>query len=233
MSSNSNQTGNFKPSSTSSKKNRILYVDDNAIDLKLVENILSHDYEILLAKDSKEAFDILKTYEIDLLLLDILMPGMDGLTFLDELKNHSEYLEMPVIFLTVKDGPSDIEYGLAKGANDYVIKPFHPMVLKSRVANHITMFNTRKCEIELEKLRTMESVIVSLNHEINNPLTIISVTIELLKGTMKNEKGILILDRMQNSTDKIAEVLFKVKRLNEIRKVNMGQDFFKVIESVF
>lgn len=122
----------------------ILVVEDNALNRELLCQILSSDYDVLEAEHGQEALDILKKYgeRISLILLDIVMPVMDGYTFLSILKADPSYSFIPVIVTTQSDGESDEVTALSHGATDFVAKPYKPQVILHRVASIIHLRET-------------------------------------------------------------------------------------------
>ena len=129
------------------QKNTLLIVDDETANLKTLTHILSLDYTIYTATKGENAVEKAKEYMPDLILLDILMPGMDGYQTLAELRKHEKLRDIPVIFITGLDSDEDEEKGLALDAADYITKPFSPMIVKLRVRNQIQIIN---------QLRTIE-----------------------------------------------------------------------------
>ena len=110
----------------------ILVVDDDAMNLKRTKMILERQYKVLLAESGREALDKIKTEEIDLVLLDIAMPAMDGLETFQHMKEAS--VDVPVIFLTASGYEDDVKTAISLGAVNYLKKPFFPQELLKRVA---------------------------------------------------------------------------------------------------
>ncbi len=111
---------------------RILVVDDDTMNLKRTMIILKKHYDVLLAESGQEALDILKNEIIDLVLLDIAMPEMDGMETFQRMKNYAE--DIPVIFLTASGYEDDVLNAIMLGAVNYLKKPFLPQELLKRVA---------------------------------------------------------------------------------------------------
>ena len=123
------------------KENSLLIIDDDKMNLKLLSNLLSPDYTIYTATNGASGIRIAKEYLPDLILLDILMPEMDGYQTLAEIKNNEETRKIPVIFITGLDSEKDEEKGLSFDAADYITKPFRAMIVKLRVQNQIQIVN--------------------------------------------------------------------------------------------
>ncbi|MFT7008248.1 MAG: putative two-component system response regulator [Colwellia sp.] len=121
-------------------KQVILIVDDQPINLSMLSQILSNKYQVRVANSGKRALAMVTTTPLpDLILLDIMMPDMDGYSVLSELKSHPVIQRIPVIFVTTMDTLVDEEYGLSLGAVDYVTKPIRPAILMARVATHLKL----------------------------------------------------------------------------------------------
>ena len=120
--------------------NSILIVDDETVDHMLLTHILSPQYTVYVAKDGQSGIRRAKEILPDLILLDIIMPEMNGYEVLAALKNIEETREIPVIFITGLSSVEDEEKGLTL-AEDYIIKPFSEGVIKSRVRNQIKIVN--------------------------------------------------------------------------------------------
>ncbi len=118
---------------------KILIIDDSPVQAEFLSSILSKDYGLTVCHTSREGLEQAKTGEYSLILLDVIMPEMDGFTVLRELKNMDVTKYIPVIMLT---SLADVQYeerGLLLGAVDYVTKPFSPVIIKARVNTHIQL----------------------------------------------------------------------------------------------
>lgn len=111
--------------------NKILTVDDEPRFTRLIEaNLTSAGYEVFIALEGQAALDLIVEEQLDLVLLDVMMPGMDGFEVLDRIR---EFSNIPVIMLTAKGEEADRVEGLNRGADDYVVKPFSATELLARV----------------------------------------------------------------------------------------------------
>ena len=129
--------------STFSKKYNILIVDDEDTNIMVLTYILEPVYEVISAKNGKGAINAAHMYLPDVILLDIIMPDMDGYEVISELKNAEETKDIPVIFVTgMRDVPAQ-EKGFKLGASDYIIKPFSTNVVESKVKNQIKLRNRK------------------------------------------------------------------------------------------
>jgi two-component system phosphate regulon response regulator PhoB len=112
----------------------ILIVDDEEDIIELIKyNLKSEGYTILTAMTGEEAIKIAKNSQPDLLVLDLMLPGIDGLEVTRQLKKEAKTMDIPIVMVTAKGEESDIVTGLELGANDYISKPFSPRELTARI----------------------------------------------------------------------------------------------------
>ena len=120
------------------RKQNVLIVDDTPKNIQLVASILKPlGYGLFFATSGKEALEAAATHEIDLILLDVMMPDMDGFETARLLKEDEIYKEIPIIFLTAKADEDSVEAGFNAGGVDYITKPFHNKELVARVKTHL------------------------------------------------------------------------------------------------
>jgi diguanylate cyclase (GGDEF)-like protein len=130
----------------------ILIVDDMPSNIEILDEILSSQYDILFATSGQEALDIALQERPDLILLDIIMPEMDGYTVHARLKDSDETRDIPVIFVTGMDQDEDESKGLNAGVIDYITKPLRPHIVKARVRNHLELKRYR------DHLKTLSAI---------------------------------------------------------------------------
>lgn len=116
---------------------KILAVDDDTVQLKFIQHVLSPDYEVITADNGKEAIEVAKRERPDLILMDVMMPVMDGVEATGFIKKMPETNSIPIIILTALSKDEDVVRGLDSGADDYLDKPFSPAVMKARVRAHL------------------------------------------------------------------------------------------------
>lgn len=117
----------------------ILAVDDSPQNLQQIHGLLAHEYRVKVAKDGATAFKAIEKERPDLILLDVLMPGMDGYEVCRALKKDEALKDIPIIFLTAKSEDTDQELGFSLGAADYISKPFSPNVTLARVKTQLDL----------------------------------------------------------------------------------------------
>ncbi len=123
-------------------KSRLLIIDDEPGNIRILSNILAEDYELSAATNGRQALALANQQSPDLILLDMVMPDMDGLAVCEELKAGENTREIPVIFVTSMSDPEYEEKGLLAGAVDYISKPVSPPIVKARVKIHIQNLHT-------------------------------------------------------------------------------------------
>lgn len=165
------------------KKDCILIVDDTEAHIDLLLETLGPDYDICVATDGESALKSVKQEPPDLILLDIMMPDMDGYEVCKKLKENEKIRDIPVIFVTVKGEEQDETKGFQIGAVDYISKPFSPPIVKARISTHLKLKKQRDqlknsisiLEHEAEILKQKADIGLeagALAHDINNVLMI-------------------------------------------------------------
>ncbi len=127
----------------------LLLVDDEPTNLQVLRNILQDDYRLLFARNGQKALELAEQEKPDLILLDVMMPGMTGLEVCRSLKQLPATSKIPVIFVTALSDAEDEATGFEAGAVDYISKPVSPAVVKARVKTHLSLVRAE----ELEKTR--------------------------------------------------------------------------------
>lgn len=136
----------------SGKKARILIVDDEKMNLKVLADLLKDEYSLVLAKSGEQALKLALENPPDLILLDVIMPDMGGYEVIKHLKEHEDTGQVPVIFVTSLNATEEEEHGLRLGAVDYITKPFSPPIVKMRVRNHLRFMHQFKLLDQLAHL---------------------------------------------------------------------------------
>lgn len=157
------------------KKSQILIVDDSPQNIQVLGNTLAKKgYEIFIAQNGIQALKKVESIMPDLILLDVLMPELDGFETCQRLKKSPLTSDIPVIFLTAKTEPEDIIKGFELGAVDYLTKPFNPSELLVRVGTHLELKEGREALIDAH--REMKELVHILCHDLANPMNnVISV----------------------------------------------------------
>ncbi|MCP4151845.1 MAG: hybrid sensor histidine kinase/response regulator [bacterium] len=162
----------------------IFVAEDLPRNLQVVYNILKREgYDIAAAGNGRKALQMLQTLRPDLILLDIMMPEMDGLELCRRLKQIPELEEIPVIFLTAKVDTTDVVEGLELGAVDYITKPFKAKELATRVKNHLQYKFSR--EALKESNAAKDKLFSIIAHDVRDPLQNLLLSSDLLRQNIE------------------------------------------------
>ena len=121
------------------QKNTVLLVDDIPANIKILVGALRDNYRLVVATSGADAIRAAIEKRPDLILLDVLMPGIDGYDVCKRLKSQRETADIPIIFVTAMDEEKDETRGFLLGAVDYIVKPVNPVIVKARVQTHIAL----------------------------------------------------------------------------------------------
>ncbi|MGE4418431.1 MAG: response regulator [Sulfurimonas sp.] len=210
------------------EKSTILVVDDTPDILHLVMELLKDEYNLKLVNNPKKAVDLLNTkFKIDLILLDVMMPGINGYELCKMIKKNPHYMQTPVIFLTALEKTSDIVNGFECGAVDYVTKPFIPEVLKARVKTHIELKELHDAMLrdiqekeemlyKQSRMTTLGEMFENVTHQWKQPLSIINMSCSVQK--INYDFGELDIKEMMETVDSvISEVDYLTQTINDFR----------------
>ncbi|MCL2547863.1 MAG: response regulator [Symbiobacteriaceae bacterium] len=131
-------------------RSEILIVDDDKANLMYLNNLLSDESTLHMARDGMQALKLVDEFTPDLILLDILMPGMNGYEVLSELKKSERTRNIPVIFITGLGTDEDQMRGLELGADDYILKPFNEDIVRLRIGNQLKVINQMRTMFEMQ-----------------------------------------------------------------------------------
>ena len=134
-------------------RQQVLVVDDEPANLQVLRHILQDEYRLLFAKDGSKALELAAREQPDLILLDVMMPGMTGYEVCERLKGYPATAAIPVIFVTALADVEDEARGFAVGAVDYITKPVSPAIVRARVRTHLSL-------VRVEELRETRLQIV-------------------------------------------------------------------------
>lgn len=204
----------------------ILVVDDDKKLTLLVRGFLEKEkYQVAEAYSGRMALDAIKEAKPDLIILDIMMPEMDGIEACKRIKADKDTKMIPVIMLTSMSNVKDKVQGLNAGANDYITKPFNPEELIARVKAQLRI---KFLEDELLKKEEVEAVVkmgIATAHEINNPLTVIIGNLELLLMKKENlsEEDSTNLNSILESAMRIKEIVSKMINITRVVETEYAQ----------
>ena len=177
----------------------VLVVDDVPRNLQLLANILaSRHYEVLLAESGVVALERVAARLPDLILLDLMMPGMDGMEVCRRLKDDPRTMAVPVIFLTAADETGTAARALESGAVDFILKPFNRAELLARVRTHVALKRTRD---ELQRIIGQKNELMSaVAHDLKNPISAVRFSAMILR-----DEGLKAPDPRAEIVDNIIE----------------------------
>lgn len=188
--------------STAETRPKVLIVDDVTKNIQLVANFLKQaGYEINYAISGINALNHVKNESFDLILLDIMMPEMDGFEVCQKLKENPVTRDIPVIFLTAKTDVESITKAFEVGGVDFVTKPFNRAELLARVSTHMELTNQRKALKELNA--TKDKFFSIIAHDLKSPLNQLIGLSELINSGIKNgslEESIRMVDLMSEAS---------------------------------
>ncbi len=202
---------------------KILIIDDVQVNLRLLGEILRNRFEILVATGGMEAIEIARTQSPDLILLDVMMPGMDGFSVCAELKKDELTAHIPIIFITSLNSMDDIVKGFEYGGVDYITKPFNPRELIARVNTHAELVRANKAlSIYAESLEEVGRQLFNKTQELNE-------TIERLNVALRTDTLTGLANRT-HINERIKEEIAHIKSGGNIFSlVLVDIDYFKAV----
>lgn len=213
---------------------QILIVDDNPKNIQLLGNILTEKgYDVEYAINGREAFEVAEEEDFDLILMDVMMPEMDGYEACRKIKQLEDKIDIPIIFITAKTDIDSIQTGFKSGGVDYITKPFNAVELLARVDTHVTLKQSKEklktvnrqledkvrertqeledsnnrlrlVNNELEVLDTAKRDFLQIiSHEIRTPLNVILGMTDLIKDVSDDMLGGEIVEALDNSCQRL------------------------------
>jgi putative two-component system response regulator len=162
----------------SKMQNTVLLVDDIPANIKILVGALRENYRLVVATNGLDAIKAAKEKIPDLILLDVMMPGMDGYDVCKRLKSQTETAAIPIIFVTAMNEEKDETRGFLLGAVDYIVKPVNPVIVKARVQTHISLCMAQR---ELQRHRDeLEDIVLERTRELRE--TQIEITNRLVQA---------------------------------------------------
>ncbi|HBA90172.1 MAG TPA: hybrid sensor histidine kinase/response regulator [Geobacter sp.] len=200
------------------KRQTVMIVDDTPANIEILSESLGDDYELFFATSGADALELIRADKPDLILLDIMMPGMDGYQLCGILKDDPGTRDIPIIFVTAMIGEEEEIKGLELGAIDYLTKPISPHIVKARVKNHLELKRYRDLLETLASAadRAKKEFLRSVSHELRTPLTPIIGMTDLVLNTEEDDNKRKYLTMVQKSALRllgIVEDLIETSRL--------------------
>lgn len=209
---------------------KLLVVDDVQTNVLLLKALLSKDgYGILVANNGQEALEVIRNENPDLILLDVMMPGMDGFEVAERLKSEEFRCEIPIIFLTALDDTQSIVNGFKLGVGDFISKPFRKEELMVRIKHQLSLVAARRIiEEKNEELRKtiagrdkMYSVIA---HDLRSPMASMKMLLNTIMMSVEKDKiDPDIFDMLEMSNKTSEEVFSLLDNLLKWTKSQLGK----------
>lgn len=215
-------------------KATVLVVDDTPANIELMLDVLEADYELMVATSGQETLDLLAGgCRPDLILLDVMMPGMDGYEVCAALKAHPASRDIPVIFVTARTDPDSETRGIEAGALDFIHKPIVPAVVRARIRHHLElaryrfqleeMVHQRTCALAAARdaaesaSRAKDEFLRNIGHEFRTPLTHIMGFAYLLQREVQSERGHSLLNKVLHASAQLEQLVNQVLDLARLQ----------------
>jgi DNA-binding response OmpR family regulator len=195
---------------------KILIIDDYPDNVFLLQDRLEREgFEVIKAYQGETGIQKAVEEKPDLILLDIMMPDMSGFDVCKTLTTHKATKLIPIILLTALTEADSIKEGLLAGAFDYIKKPFNRIELIARINSALRFSDSNKLLLEIEKIKTYAATVVTANHEIKQPLTLINLSTaairrELSKTDFSQNVILKRIEFIENASKDIINVLDKL-----------------------
>jgi|TARA_Y100000768_G_C23873197_1_gene631472 DNA-binding response OmpR family regulator len=207
---------------TTSKGKLLLIDDDEMNGMLLKKRLIKRGFECEYVQSADECFEVLNQQQFDLVLLDIIMPRVSGIDVLVQIRKQKNNFELPVIMVTAKDEASDVVEALKKGANDYITKPVNMEIAEARIKTQLKIKTLIHESLHLNKINTINTMVTTLNHEINNPLAIAIGNLSLGKANIDETR----IEKALNALNRITQIVKKIEKITsgeEIEEVNYSE----------
>ncbi len=200
---------------------RILVIDDLPENVFMLQDRLEHEgYEIITAYDGKSGIEKAQTELPDLVLLDVMMPDINGIEVCKTLVNNKKTSDIPIILVTARTGAEDTKEGLDAGAYDYIKKPFNKIELLARVKSALKLSEANKLLLLTEKRSTFFATVVTANHKIKQPLTLLSLSSAAIKRELTKDEisKDVLTGKLKYIDAAVKEITDVLDQLNSIRE---------------
>ena len=191
-------------------KPTLLLVDDEPVNLRVLKQLLAADYQLIFAKNGEEALKLAPARKPNLILLDVMMPGITGFEVCRQLKGLPETKHIPIIFVTALNDDHDEAEGFDAGAVDYIIKPISPAVVKARVKTHLSLVQAD--ELLESRLQVVQRLGRAAEYKDN----------ETGMHVMRMSHYSKVLALAYGLTDKQAEILLHAAPMHDIGKIGIA-----------
>lgn len=203
----------------------VLIADDDETTRLLLRKAMQKDnFRVIEARNGKECLELCEQQQPDLVLMDAVMPEIDGFTCCQALQTSSEGIAPPVLMITSLEDPESIDQIFSSGAADYIAKPIHWALLKQRVHRLQDILKRRQAEASMRKsLIEKESLLKEVHHRVKNNLQIISSLLNLQSGSIKDQRVLDIFKESQNRVRLMALIHEKLYQSDDLGKINLKE----------
>jgi len=203
---------------------KILIVDDNSTNRKLLKNVLAgsgESYELFEADNGESALEIVEFEMPDVILLDVMMPKMNGYEVCKKLSSDDKTKSIPILFISAMEATADKVKAFKVGGADYITKPINPEEVKARVAAHLRIRKAEMERTEAEGMKTLKAMIATYNHNMNQPLMAAYMFLDVFtaKGD-ESEKSVQLIGKIKRELDKVKVILEKIQKLDEAKQTD-------------
>lgn len=196
-------------------KLKVILVDDDHINSKIFSKRLAkRGYDVDTLHSGSECLEFVKNFDKSyslVIILDIVMPELNGIEVLKEIREDFSPMELPVIMLSAKDDTEDIVECLSLGASDYLTKPANIDIATARINTQKELLSFYQGNIKKKQLETINSMVATFNHEINNPLTI-------ALGSLKRDFSKIDERRVKISVEALERIADIVRKIEKVTK---------------
>lgn len=214
----------------------ILIVDDKEFNREILDRILANDYRTMGAEDGFEVLDLMKKHRFDLILLDIMMPRMDGIELLKKIREVTPSTDLPIILVSALKDKKDIVRGLQAGANDYIVKPVDISIVQARVKTHLHIkdaFDMQKKAVQkLEEADILKNKLLTIaSHDLKVPLSNIFMAESLLRelSNLEDPTIVTILDNMKMTLKNMNQIIVEFLDMASLQSGTIDVDLEPVI----
>ena len=201
------------------EKDKILIVEDEKNTRYIFERLLTkNNFEVQAAVNGEEALKILKTFSPKVILADWMMPIMDGLELCNIIKQSENYKLIYYIILTAKTSLRDRITGLDIGADDFLIKPIENQELLARIRSGVRIYNLQNELKSIEHSKAIIELACTIGHNINNPLSSLSLALENIKQEIKSNKNFNVDEDFSVIKQSIERIKTLVNQLTHLKK---------------
>jgi two-component system cell cycle response regulator len=213
---------------------KILIIDDLPENIFILQDrLIQEGYEVITAYGGTEGLEKAFSTLPDLILLDVMMPDMSGYDVCKTLVSDEKTKHIPIILVTAKSEADDIKEGLEAGAFDYIKKPFNRIELMARVKSALKLSEVNQQLLEVEKQTTYIATIVTANHKIKQPLTLLSLSSAAMKKELEKDEisKTEILKKLEYIESAIKDINDVLSKLNSITKPELS-DYAKDVKMI-